>query len=225
MDNIIVSFPNAGRTWLKKMTDDLGLNIYYSHQGSQHNKKLEFAQIDKYIKQYPDKFAQSKILLLHREIKDNLVSNYFQTIYRVGFKYEMSEFIRDSQHGIEKLIQFNLYWKNFSASQKIGLIYYNDIKKDTSSELHKLAAFFEYSLNKQKLDEVIDYCSFDNMKERETNWVGYEYYYKFTKRDIPDSFKVRRGVDGGYIDYMSSEDIDYCDEILNKYNYIELMKN
>jgi hypothetical protein len=39
--------------------------------------------------------------------------------------------------------------------------------------------------------------------------------------DNPDSYKVRRGKVGGYSDYLSAEDIAYCDEVLKHYTYFE----
>ena len=38
-----------------------------------------------------------------------------------------------------------------------------------------------------------------------------------------DARKTRRGKVGGYIDYMSIEDIEYCNLILLKHNYFERM--
>ena len=223
MKNIIVSFPNAGRTWLKSMTDGLNMDLYYSHQGSQHDRKLTLEDIDNYVKMYPSKFSDAKIMLLHREVKDNMVSNFFQTIYRVGYDFNISDFIRHPHHGAEKMIQFNLYWKNFKNCSQVNSTTYENLKKDTCRELIKIGNYFGYTLESRKLDEVVDHSSFEKMHDRELNRVGQQYYYKYTKTDNTESFKVRRGVVGGYKDYMNSEDIDYCDSLVEKYNYIEEM--
>jgi hypothetical protein len=41
----------------------------------------------------------------------------------------------------------------------------------------------------------------------------------------PESLKIRRGTVGGFIDYLSADDIDYCNEMLNAYKYFEILGN
>lgn len=224
-ETIIVSYPNAGRTWLKQMTDMLDTGIMYSHQGSQHRNQLTASEIIQFLQQYPGRFVDSKIILLHRDIKDHLVSNYFQTIYRVGIKLALSEFLRHPSHGVEKLVRFNLFWKQFSGAKKIGTVKYDTMRLNPSEYLVQLIHFFDIPIDETRIPEVVDYCSFERMKDRETKREGWQYYYQYTTLDNPESFKCRRGKVGGYVDYLSPEDIQYCDSITEQYNYTGLMND
>jgi hypothetical protein len=205
------------------MTEHLKFDIFYSHQGSQHNKKLTVEQMENYVNQYPDKFAADNMILLHREVKDNVVSNYFQTIYRVGFSFEFSDFIRDPVHGVEKLIRFNLFWKNFNRCAKNTIIAYEDFHTAPAQALQKIADHFSLTSSEQEIEQSIKFAAFAEMQSREKNQVGWQYYYKYTKLNNPESFKCRKGKVGGYINYMSPEDIEYCDSLIKKYDYIARM--
>src|SRR5688572_6892842 len=42
---VVVSFPKAGRTWLRVMLDELGLPFDYRHDGSTHSGANKISQI------------------------------------------------------------------------------------------------------------------------------------------------------------------------------------
>jgi hypothetical protein len=44
-------------------------------------------------------------------------------------------------------------------------------------------------------------------------------------RDDRETFKVRRGVVGGYVDYLSQTDIAHCEAVLNRYQYHTVMNS
>ncbi|TIP61683.1 MAG: hypothetical protein E5X55_36270 [Mesorhizobium sp.] len=37
--------------------------------------------------------------------------------------------------------------------------------------------------------------------------------------DDPESFKVRKGKVGGYLDYLSTDDVAFCDDVLARLDY------
>ena len=61
------------------------------------------------------------------------------------------------------------------------------------------------------------------MRAREASGAYEKYKGALTPRDVrnPNSYKVRRGKVGGFVDYLSPEDIAYCDEVLKSHNYSE----
>ena len=225
MYNVVISYPNAGRTWLKKLTDGLDWEVDYTHQGSQNGERIDVEKLIQYYDQHLERYSNLNLLLLHREIKDNMVSTYFQTIHRVGHKFNnISDFIRHPLHGVEKLIRFNSYWKNYTHCKNLFVIRYEDLNVTTSDTLNTMARYFGENVDQTKMNEVVEYYSFHNMHHREANQIGNEYYQSRTNVNQPETFKSRKGKVGGYVDYMTPEDIEYCDTMAEKYNYIELMK-
>jgi hypothetical protein len=218
MANVLVSFPNSGRTWLQSMTMEIGMPCYYTHQGSHHASKHTIEQIFKFIEKYPNKFDDMDIILLVRDPKDTMVSNYFQTIYRVGIEFQsLSDFLRHPRHGIEKLIKFNLYWKKFHNTKLT--ISYENLKSNPQQVLIDMCNTFNFPIDTLKIKQSIQNNEFHKMKQREIQASSNAKIYKHTDKTNPESFKIRKGLVGGYIDYMSKSDVEYCDSILNKYNY------
>ena len=67
------------------------------------------------------------------------------------------------------------------------------------------------------VDEIVKFTTFENMRKMELdkdNLLADKkgHFGKHTNPHHPDSFRVRRGVIGGYKDEMNPDDIDYCNE-------------
>jgi hypothetical protein len=94
-----------------------------------------------------------------------------------------------------------------------------------------ISQFFDFKYDMNKIKESIELFSFENMKKREiekdnslNNTQAFEKLLNRTIINEPDSFKVRRGKVGGYVDYISEDDINYVDSMLKQYDYYEKMK-
>jgi hypothetical protein len=62
------------------------------------------------------------------------------------------------------------------------------------------------------LDDAVSFGSFDNLKKIEMNDAfGHERMRPADKAN-PESFKVRRGKTGGYVDYLSEDEIAFVNE-------------
>ena len=221
--NIIISFPNSGRTWLSAMLEDLRVDCWFAHMGSQHNGELTMNQIIKQMELNPNKFDNDNIILLHREPKDTLVSKHLHSIHRVGYSFSLADFIRNPKQGLSKLIEFNLYWKKFNRCNKNISISYEELSGDTFLNLKKVCNYFGYEPTDDSIQNAIDNNTLKEMQYREVNGVGHKYYYKHTDKNNPESYKIRKGKVGGYTDYMTPEDVEYCDKVLTEYNYREKM--
>jgi hypothetical protein len=232
--NIGTSYANSGRTWIKSMTNYIGLPINYSHFGGNPNFALTVEQLITYYDKNLVKYKNDKFLFLHRDPRDTVVSNMFQYIWRVhgGLNkntIDLSEFIRSKIYGIEKIIIYNLYWKEYNID-KICISYENLIT-ETESQLKLVLEYFNYELDNEKILQAIDAFSFENMRKREiekdnsfNNTKAFKKLMNRTNINEPESFKCRKGKIGGYLDYMNETDINYCNELLNQYNYFERMK-
>lgn len=213
----LISYENSGRTWLscilKKLNVDFGMN----HLGGCLE---DISKIEKYLKKYPKKFEEDNIIILTREIKDQIVSNYFQMKYRVGtYSDTLHNFIRNPNFGVEKIIKYNILINNINFYKSKHNVTYESLNKDTFFEISKILKFCEINVEERIIKEVIDYYSFDNMKKRELLKETNEYWYPRTNLTNSESFKTRKGIVGGYKDYLSSEDIMFIENIREKYDY------
>jgi hypothetical protein len=126
----VISYPKCGRTWLRAIIGkylilkyDLSeSNIVASDKIAQRSglAKLSFTHDEsamRALKSYKtytanrEQYAQHSVILLARDIKDTLVSAYFQASRRISvFNGSISEFIRDEKFGAKKIISFYQLW-------------------------------------------------------------------------------------------------------------------
>ncbi|RWC25450.1 MAG: sulfotransferase domain-containing protein [Mesorhizobium sp.] len=217
---LVVSFPKSGRTWLRVMLDDLGVDAAYTHDGSDHKDLRDIAQIS------PDKsrYKRQRILFLTRDPRDTAVSGYFQVNKRHGLEAgPIGDCIRSPKHGVEKIALFNLQW--FAAAshmRKIALLRYEDVQRDTNDALRSIGKFLGKSFEESQLADVAVSRSFKRMQQSEISGeLGARYGGRLQPRDPddPESFKVRKGKVGGYLDYLSADDIAFCDNVLARLDY------
>lgn len=225
-DVVVLSFPKAGRTWLRVMMDKARVYVHYSHAGADHRHRKHMDELT--ISE--SKYANRRVLLMVRDPRDTAISGFFQAKNRLGcFDGDIAKFIRDPHHGIEKIIRFNLMWA--SASNKVGalsLVHYEDLHSDTASELARAAKFLTgKTLSRRTIDQAIKFGSFDNMRALETSKEGIKLYGNAlapTNLDDPNSFKTRRGEVGGWHEHFSADDIEYAESLFTQYDYFKLIK-
>jgi len=235
----VVSFPKSGRTWLRVMLDKLNLPMSYTHAGSGYNVSCHFndLQIGKKVlfrwRVLPLPFFQRRILFLHRDPRDTAVSGYFQKTLRLGSNSEISiaDFIRDPHLGVEKVIIFNLLWlERGSKMKKFKSVSYEALRADSVNGLANITKWLRpgstFALS--SIESVVQESSFQKMREQEEKGDLSKQYDKNifggTVADNPDSYKVRRGKVGGYVDYFSEKDLAYCDELLARYDYFNRVR-
>ncbi len=218
---ILVSFPKAGRTWVRLMLKELEIIIPVTHDGAGHVPRVPF---DKLIK---DKSAYKniKVIFLIRDPRDTVVSGFFHSTKRKNiFSGTISDFIRNNRHGIRKIVEFHKNWhKATEYLHNFLLIRYEDLQKNTFTEMKKILNFLEKSnISDEKIKETIEFAKFDNMQKLEKQ--GY-FKNNFGEGLVPgnkndtNSFKTRRGKVGGYKDTLSASDIEYCNKILTDFEY------
>ena len=240
IDAYVVSYPKAGRTWLrvllgcylcesygfdtKDMLDILKLTgsakllpTQFTHDHSSIIDGLSVHQL------LPDKAAYSdkRIVFLQRGLKDLLVSCFFQATKRVGrFQGDLHEFLRDERFGATKAATFHANWYAAqTVPREFITIRYEDLHRNPHRELRNVLTVIGVDApNAGNVDSAVRYGKFDNMQTLErTDHFNTEILRPGSGEDR-ESFKVRSGKIGGYEDYLSAEDIAYVDEIIEKFN-------
>lgn len=215
---LFVSFPKTGRTWLRVILDDLKVDIKYTHGCSDYRRRLSYKDIDIDKHQYESK----RLIFLIREPKDVVVSNYFQAARRdIVYKGNIHEFIRDERYGIKKAVAFyDLWFENRSVPKAFLVIRYEDMHKDTLAVVKRVLEFLGIrNVSEDTLRETVQIFGFANMRRLEqTGYFEEDYGKRIIPRNIRDeeSFKLRRGKVGGYIDYLTEEDTEYCNKAIRE---------
>lgn len=216
---VVVSFPKSGRTWLRVMLDRLGVRLAYTHDHSGHQKRLRLHElpVDK------SAFEHHRVILLIRDPRDVAVSGYLMASRRRKLFYgTLSEFLRDERHGLEKVLHFNRTWyENRHRLADFLLVRYERLREDTRAVLERILAFTGQRIAARAIDEAIEFCRFDNMQrlEREGYFEAEYGVLLAAHGDDPEALKTRRGRVGGFLNYLSAEDLEYCDWLIANTGY------
>ena len=232
--NYIISYPKSWRTWLRlligkvlceqfHLSEKMALNTYeltkkvglplthFSHDFSSILSSFPYQY-------YPtDKatYQNNSILFLTRDIRDVLVSSYFQATRRTKqYNRHLSDFIRDERFGVKKIITFYNSWHvHQNIPDKFLHLTYEDLHQYPVSRLRTVLQFLDFpEIDDNILKTAVSFASFDNMKQMEQ--AGIFQTEKLLPADNfdPESYKVRRGVIGGYKEYLSEADLIYIEE-------------
>lgn len=246
-DAIVVSIPKSGRTWLKVFlysyfcmlhgrsftVDEKEIfastipKVIFTHDRWEHMVLARFKDRVRGKFLVPAEAAALKpILLLARDPRDVIVSLFFQLTKREG-RYEggISEMIRHPKYGIYTIIGvMNRWMEEWHGRARLKLVRYEDCRADTEKSFQEVLMFLGFGpINASIFTRALKFSSFDNMKTMERN--GQFQTGALQPGDVtdPDSFKVRRGLVGGYRSYLSPEDAGFCDramaELDERYGY------
>lgn len=211
----VISFPKSGRTWLRVMLDDLGVSAVFSHA---QYKQIEHCDSD------TEREARlyKRFIVLVRDPRDVTVSSYHSAVKRefrtVG---TLSEYVRCDV--IEKIVAYNLHWADYVAkTPDAALTSYERLHRDGARALADIVSFLGQERAMEDVSRVFAHNSVDKMRAREAAGAYADRYGKILMprdADDPDSYKVRRGNPGNYVDEMSSGDIAFCNELLGRHDY------
>ena len=245
---VFVSYPKTGRTWLrvmigralilqfglpeKKLLDCFWLTkkaglapLIFSHGGPFHLYdfrpfyKLQFSH---------QRFKGKKIIFLIRDIRDTLVSLYFQESKRAKtFKGSISDFIRDDVFGAKKIIKFyNIWFEHQPRPEHFLLLRYEDLRRAPAQNLARLLNDLQGpdlgsrgtcpDSRGREIEQAVEFASFENMKKMERAGGFKSSILRPAKKTDKESFKVRRGKVHGFRDYLSPADVDYIDKAVKE---------
>lgn len=216
----VVSFPKSGRTWLRVMLDDLAIPCAYTHDRSSHKEAFLIDDLGK-----PGaNLTSEKIIFVHRDPRDTVISGFHQATKRLkSYQGDLSAFIRDPRHGIEKIAVFNLGWLTGGPDgAAIHRISYEQMMADTEGTLSAIADFVGVTVTPEQVSQAVDNNRFDKMQARERagNFdARYGPALRANPSADPEGLKVRRGKVGGFQDDLKEDDIAFCDAVLGRLEY------
>lgn len=238
----MISYPKAGRTWLRillgsALCSEYGLDrsalldtaalseaaglprTDLHHDGSELGARLDYAALpaDK------GEYRGADVIFLARDPRDALVSAYFEATRRsflftgepVDFDGSLSDFVRSRRFGAAKVAAFYESWsRSRRVPRRFLLLRYEELHVAPREALARVLRFLGARVSAVVIDRAVEHASFRHMRRLERADAFADPRLRPGDPDDPESYKTRRGVVGGYADYLSPADIAYVEEEL-----------
>jgi hypothetical protein len=240
-DVIVASPGKSGRTWLRVMLNkyfSLSYGVPFSLQNlHEQDPRIPSIQYDHWLWMHyrsaswlgrvlgrhviPDTILhRKKVILLVRDPRDVIVSAYYQATKRRHEKRKihlsLSEYMHHPRLGIRKLVTImNLVHDKLQNHPYCKFTKYETLRTDTDTELRLILSFLGITQpDPRYISEAIAFADFKNMKRMEQN---NEFGSRILSAGDPsdaNSFKVRKGIVGGYLSEFNDSDLAYIEEQL-----------
>lgn len=203
-NNLVTSFPKAGRTWII---------LFFKHYDKNSGNKTSISTTH-----HTKNISYKKNLLLIRNPCDVLVSLYFHKKFRIGKKLPgFGEFIR------VWLPVFNKSHKEWSEYKENKIVVrYEDLFEPKTWE--KILEHFDIPMDRKAFDIAIEKTKFKYIRDNLRGTKKFHNYWRFLAMEKgqytlnpkdDNAHKFRRGKPGGYVDYLSKEDIKFVRDNFN----------
>ncbi|XP_033112812.1 sulfotransferase 1C4-like [Anneissia japonica] len=164
--------------------------------------------------------TKAKIVFIARNPKDNAVSlfHFSNAIAPRDRQQSWSDFFTDFCE--EKVImggwfKINTYWWSRRQDKNVLFLKYEDMQKDLTGGIMKISEFFGWPIPDGKLDEIVEHCTFSNMKSNpKTN------YSDSPSLDVNSTPFMRKGKVGDWKNYFTVAQNEAFDKL-----YEEKMKD
>ena len=127
---------------------------------------------------------------------------------------EVGAFMRGEVGGLASIVAHQNVWARQRAVLGDGLVVvrYEDLHADARGCLQRIAALAGLGrLTDGELDAAIDGASFGAMRDLERSGAIEHAMLRPGDAADPESFKVRRGKVGGFVDYLDADDCAFMD--------------
>ena len=247
-DAIVISIPKSGRTWIRTFLykyysfvtgENFSFDIrsfptmpkvYFTHDRWQHLLIPGVYNRVRGRNLVPRKAANKNIILLARDPRDVVVSLYFHFTKRQHvFDYPKSlafhDMLRHNQFGLPLIIRIMNSWaREWKNNGNCHLLKYEDLMESNEREFQKFLHYLGITkIDQKSFNDAIEFSSFENMHQMESTGSFSQAELSAPDRNDKDSYKVRKGKVGGYLEYMNSEDIEYSNQQMKNldpyYNY------
>jgi hypothetical protein len=214
-DTFLVSYPRSGNTWSRFLIANLvhpdkevsftNIERLIPDTSSQSNRALKRTPRPRIIKthEYFD-HRYPKTIYIVRDPRDVVLSYYdFQRKYRqIANDYPLDSYVDDFVSGSLVAAGWGTWAENVASwvytrghRNDFLLLHYEDMLKDTVSELRRVASFLGTEVNPERLKRAIERSSADHMRELEKAEADHWIATRNHRKDIPF---VRTASSGGW---------------------------
>jgi len=237
----VISYPRSGRTWLRLI---IGKALCHHYRIDERHmlwtERVTAAAEDVAVTQFfhddsdfiapihAEKLIDNKayyrnkhVIFLTRAVDDLLVSAYFHATRRMRvYEGSIEEFIRDKCFGLPKIIAFYRIWHACAGQPRSFLhVTYEEMHRTPLAGVRAvLRCLGAVDVPDGVIEMAIGFASFANMRRlEESDYFKHEIMRPGDPSDI-ESYKVRSGVMGAAAKYLSSSDLLYIYENVNREN-------
>jgi len=156
---------------------------------------------------------------MYRDPRDVVTSLYFQLSKRSSYyQGSISGLVRHPRYGVERIVAvMNTWMDEWGDGPNLLPLSYEACKRDESRAFSTVLQFAGLKdANRETLDRCRKTASVDNMRKLELSGKYPSGVLRPGDPGDPESFKVRKGKIGGYVDYLSTEDIAFADRVMQE---------
>ncbi len=227
-----ISFPKAGRTWVKSVLNRAGAPVTFTHAG--HGSRKE--ELGQPFTAISPKYASRPVLFLHRNPIDTAVS-FFHQVNSKDFapgtlKYwqrlvplwmqgrlpprSIDAFVLHPNYGVEKICRYNAAWRAHVAGREDSMVVaYEDLRADPVAGFTAILTWL--GRDPSGVPEAVENKSFENMRAREEARPEKAFGFLHPDRADEGARKVRRGKVAGYVDELRPETVEKARAIAARY--------
>lgn len=130
----------------------------------------------------------------------------------------MMDFAIQSDWGLMEAINFyNGCLRHADRLGKAHVVRYEDMRNDPAQALSLIARFAGIPLSDAEIGDVVEYTSFDRLREAELQNTFNSNRLHPVDRNDPDSFKVRRAKINGYRDYFAEDQVAVLEDLVENH--------
>jgi hypothetical protein len=242
-DAIVISVPKCGRTWLRVLlsayrshVDGTAFSIgpsepegaghprvVFTHDLFEHRNKTRWPDRISGKRLVPLRSRRTKrIAMLLRDPRDVAVSLFFQLKKRRGgYRYDppsIADLIRHRKFGIGAIVDIMNAWiREWEGRPNFAIFRYEDLRADTEKVFSEFLGFVGFCpIDMAAVKHSVDFARFENMRNMESKGDFAAKMLQPRDPDDPDSYKVRRGKVGGFLDYFEPADLEFAKAEMRK---------
>jgi hypothetical protein len=207
------------------------------HRLDERVPKIFFTH-DTYLREYTGNldtkvdFVEAKLVFLARNPQDVAVSQFFQWKYRTrpakkwlrgypthGSDVSLFDFMMDESIGLPYIVSYMNRWAEaLPRIPNTRVVRYEDMRVAPEAEFGRLVEFVDSPGDPVSAKGAAEFASVENtrkLEQRQHFWMSGS---RMQPRDEsnPDSYKVRRGVVGGYRDYFEDAQLERIDAFVRE---------
>lgn len=219
----VLSTPKCGRTWLRTFLTaydarrrgvspghrlaptERALGVVFAHDRWEHTVAPWSALLLGRCLVAPAARPDARIVILARDPRDALVSSYFEfSRRRRWYGGSLDDMVLHPIFGIGRTVDVMNEWaRQWRGSERATLLRYEDLMNAPREGFRRFLEFGLGDTNERALDEAAAFASFPHMQELEAAGHFEDDALRGAVPSDPDSFKVRRGKVGGYVDTLT----------------------
>lgn len=232
-----VTLPSSGTHWLrfmmaKALVDAYELDYEFTgirphdlvptfrakDQRFRYNDRESIPRIQHSHKGYSVLYRNSRVVLLVRDLRDSMVSSYDTYVGGIDPDMDFSSFLRadgvDERYHrtLERRVAFlNSWHENSEKLEDLLIVHYEDLKRDTVSEVHSVLEFVGIeAVTDGLVTDVVEFGSFKNMQRLEDPAENQpERGSADEQTDQDEGRKINEGRSDRWGEYFSNDDIEY----------------